>query len=450
MEKNVKNQSGGYLGFWAIVALGVGGMVGGGIFAVLGLAVQLAHGGTPIAFGLAGIVALLTTYSYSKLSVAYPSEGGTVEFINQAFKPGFFTGGMNVLLWLSYVVMLSLYSYAFGSYGSTFFPEAIQPVMKHVCISGVIVLFTLLNVVGSRAVGRAEKWIVGIKIIILLFFSAAGIWTIKVANFMPASWVSPIPLIAGGMIIFVAYEGFELIANTANQVQHRKKTIPRAYFTAVIFVLILYIVIAMITVGNISNLAEVAKYRDYILAEVAKPFLGQFGFVLITIAALLATASAVNATLYGASRVSYIIAKDSGLQNVLEKQVWHKQNIEGLFITTAITLLVSNFFNLSSISTMGSAGFLLIFGFVNISNVMLAKSTQSKKFISMIGAIVCFIALFALVWQTAKTNPKNIWVLVIMLGLSFIIEGIYKSITGKDFKRILDPNLKENQAQNLE
>jgi len=344
-----------------------------------------------------------------------------------------------VLLWLSYVVMLSLYSFAFGSYGSTFFPEVIQPIMKHVCICGVIVIFTLLNVVGSRAVGRAEKWIVGIKIIILLFFSAAGIWTIKVANFMPASWVSPIPLIAGGMIIFVAYEGFELIANTANQVQHRKKTIPRAYFTAVIFVLILYIVIAMITVGNISNLAEVAK-----------TFLGQFGFVLITIAALLATASAVNATLYGASRVSYIIAKDGEMPKVLEKQVWHKQNIEGLFITTAITLLVANFFNLSSISTMGSAGFLLIFAFVNISNVMLAKSTQSKKFISMIGAIVCFIALFALVWQTAKTNPKNIWVLVIMLGLSFIIEGIYKSITGKDFKRILDPNLKENQAKNLD
>ncbi len=98
---------------------------------------------------------------------------------------------------------------------------------------------------------------------------------------------------------------------------------------------------------------------------------------------------------------------------------------------------------------MGSAGFLLIFAFVNISNVILSKSTQSNKIIPIIGATVCFIALFALVWQTAKTNPSNIWVLVIMLGLSFIIEGIYKSITGKDFKKILDPNLKENQGKNL-
>jgi len=444
------NSNKNMLGFWAIVAIGVGGMVGGGIFAVLGLAVQLAHGGTPVAFGLAGLVALVTTYSYSKLSVAYPSEGGTVEFINQAFKPGFFTGGMNVLLWISYVVMLSLYSYAFGSYASTFFPEAIHVLMKHVCISGVIVIFMFLNVIGSKAVGRAETWIVGIKILILLFFTIMGFSTIKVANFMPDKWVSTIPLIAGGMIIFVAYEGFELIANTANQVKHRKKIIPRAYFTAVIFVIILYIVIGMITVGNITNLAEVVKYRDYILAEVAKPFLGQFGFVLITIAALLATASAVNATLYGSSRVSYIIAKDGELPKVLEKKVWGKQNLEGLFITAGVTLLVANFFDLSSISTMGSAGFLLIFAFVNISNVMLAKSTDSKKFISLIGAIVCIIALFALVWQTAKTAPSNIWVLVVMLGLSFLIEFVYKSITGKSFKTVLDPNLKDNQTKNLD
>jgi amino acid transporter len=105
----------GKLGFWAVVAIGVGGMVGGGIFAVLGLAVQLAHGGTPVAFAIAGAVALLTTYSYAKLSVAYPSRGGTVTFLDRAFGAGMFTGTLNALLWLSYVVMLSLYALAFGS-----------------------------------------------------------------------------------------------------------------------------------------------------------------------------------------------------------------------------------------------------------------------------------------------------------------------------------------------
>ena len=120
----------GKLGLWAVVAIGVGGMVGGGIFAVLGLAVQLAHGGTPLAFALAGVVALLTAYSYARLSVAYPSRGGTVTFLDRAFGSGMVTGSLNVLLWLSYVVMLSLYAFAFGSYGATFLPDGWQVLIK--------------------------------------------------------------------------------------------------------------------------------------------------------------------------------------------------------------------------------------------------------------------------------------------------------------------------------
>jgi len=98
------------IGFWEVIAIGVGGMVGGGIFAVLGLSVQMARGGAPVAFSIAGFVALITAYSYAKLSVTYPSQGGTVTFLDQAFGPGMFTGTMNTLLWISYIVMLSLYS----------------------------------------------------------------------------------------------------------------------------------------------------------------------------------------------------------------------------------------------------------------------------------------------------------------------------------------------------
>lgn len=116
----MSNADGGKIGLWAVDAIGVSGMVGGGIFAVLGLAVQMAHGGTPVAFALAGAVALLTTYSYAKLSVAYPSRGGTVTILDRAFGAGMFTDSLSVLLWLSYVVMLSLYALAFGSYARRF------------------------------------------------------------------------------------------------------------------------------------------------------------------------------------------------------------------------------------------------------------------------------------------------------------------------------------------
>jgi amino acid transporter len=155
------------IGYWEVVAIGIGGMVGGGIFAVLGLAVQLAHGGTPLAFAIAGLVALITAYAYTRLSVTFPSQGGTVTFLDRAFGSGLVTGSLNVLLWLSYVVMLSLYAFAFGSYGATFLPAAWQGVGKHILISLSILAITGLNMFSAKAIGEAENWIVGLKVAIL-------------------------------------------------------------------------------------------------------------------------------------------------------------------------------------------------------------------------------------------------------------------------------------------
>jgi len=426
----------GSLGFWSVVSIGIGGMVGGGIFAVLGLAVQLGHGGTPIAFAISGIIAIITSYSYAKLSVRYPSQGGTVEFLNQGFGAGIFTGGMNVLLWISYIVMLSLYAFAFGSYGASFFPSSEQFFWKHIFISLVILLFTGLNALGATFVGKAEEWIVGIKVSILLFFISVGIWSVNLNQVQPNTWTNMPELIAGGMIIFLAYEGFELIANASGDVKNPKKNIPRAFYTAVIFVIALYILISFVTVGNLQ-VSDIVAAKDYALAESAKPFLGNAGFILIAFAALLSTSSAINATLYGTARVSYIIAKDGELPKLLDKKVWNRP-IEGLILTTGVTLFIANLFDISSISVMGSAGFLLIFAAVNGANAKLNKETHSIRWISIIGLIACLIAFSVLIWQRAISSPGNIIILAIMILSSFIIEIIYKEITGRKIKPKFD------------
>ncbi len=420
----MSSASDGKLGLWAVVAIGVGGMVGGGIFAVLGLAVQLAHGGTPVAFALAGVVALLTTYSYAKLSVAYPSRGGTVTFLDRVFGAGMLTGSLNVLLWLSYVVMLSLYAFAFGSYGATFLPQPWQAMGAHVLISLAIVVIAGLNLLSAEWIGMAENWIVGLKITILLLFVGAGTASISTARIAPASWSPPVQLAAGGMIIFLAYEGFELIANTAQDVKDAARTLPRAYYTAVLFVIGLYVAVSLVTVGNLP-VNQIVAAKDYALAEAAKPFLGAAGFTLIAIAAMLSTASAINATLYGAARLSYSIASDRELPAVLERKVWGEP-VEGLLITTALTLLVANLFDLTSISTLGSAGFLLIFAAVNAANARHAPQTNSRGWISVVGSVACLVALGALIWQTASTDPARLWVLVALVALAVAIEGGYR------------------------
>ena len=417
------------LGYWSVVSIGIGGMVGGGIFAVLGLAVQMAEGGVPLAFFLSGLIAMITAYAYVRLSVTYPSQGGTVEFLNQAFGSGMVTGGLNVLLWLSYIIMLSLYAYAFGSYGKVFFPAATQAIWKHVLISAVVIFLTLLNVLGARAVGKSEVWIVGMKVTILFMFIAFGIVHVNFHHLAPSTWAKPISLFAGGMIIFLAYEGFELIANTAKDVREPQRTLPKAYYSSVGFVIVLYVLVSMVTAGNLS-ISQIVAAKDYALAEAAKPFLGATGYTLIAIAALLSTGSAINATLYGAARISYIIAKDGELPAILEHKIWHRP-VEGLLITSVLTLLASNFLDLSSISLMGSAGFLIIFAFVNAANVRLHRKTNSQIWISAIGAIASVTAFVALVWRISESMPSKLWLLGIMLTAAFSIEAIYRAITGR-------------------
>ena len=415
-------------------------MVGGGIFAVLGLAVQLAHGGTPVAFAIAGFVALLTSYSYAKLSVAYPSPGGTVEFLNQGLGTGLVTGSINVLLSISYIIMLSLYAHAFGSYGASFLPDSWQALGSHVLLSAAVVVLTVLNIFGSRAVGEAEEWIVGLKLGILLLFVAVGLFSAKAGAVLPDQWASPLHVIAGGMLIFLAYEGFELIANTARDVCDAERTLPRAYYSAVIFVILLYVLVSVAAVGNLS-VGELVRAKDYALAEAARPILGEGGFILIGIAALLSTASAINATLYGAARISYIIAKDGELPAFLERKVWRKP-IEGLLITASLTLVVANSFDIESISVMGSAGFLIVFAAVNIANVVQRKRTRSAWPLSAVGAVACVAALGVLLWISAAKNPATLWVLVGMVALSVGIEALYRGLTGRRIR----PHLPEQSV----
>lgn len=411
------------LGYWATTAIGVGGMVGGGIFAVLGLAVQLARGGTPVAFAVAGAIALVTSYSYAKLAVRYRSQGGTVIFLDEAFGVDMLTGVLNSLLWLSYIVMLALYAYAFGSYGATFFPEAIRPVARHGLISAAVLIPGLLNVLNASVIGRAETYVVAFKLAILLLFIAIGAQGIDTRPLEPSRWAPAGQLVAGGMIIFVAYEGFELIANAAEDVRD-PGVIPRALYSAVTFVLLLYVLIAAVAVGSLP-IAKIVAAKDYALAAAASPFLGRTGFVLISIAALLSTLSAINATLYGTARLSYTIAREGELPAFLEHKVWNKP-LEGLFITVAVALILANLADLSNISTMGSAGFLLIFGAVNASNFALRAETGSRGWLSGLGVVGCAAALAALVWNAFRTAPASLGVLGAMLGLAVAVELFYR------------------------
>jgi len=355
-----------------------------------------------------------------------------VVFLDHAFGPGLLTGSLNVLLWISYIVMLSLYAYAFGSYGATFFSPALAGVAKHALITAATVVITILNLASADLIARAEDWIVGLKLVILLFFVGVGMRGVEEARLATSAWSPPLALVAGGMIIFVAYEGFELIANAASDVRDPRHTLPRAFFLSVGLVIALYVAVAAVTVGNLP-VAKIVDAQDYALAEAARPFLGSAGFDLIAVAALLSTASAINATLYGAARLSYNIARDGELPALLEKKIWNRP-AEGLLLTAAVTLLAANLFDLSSLSTMGSAGFLIVFAAVNAANAKMAARTGSRAWLSWLGCTAALTALAALIWYATTHSPGDLLVLAAMLGLALILEASYRWLTHRSLR----------------
>jgi hypothetical protein len=417
------------MGLWGAVAIGVGGMVGGGIFAVLGLSVELAGGGTPVAFAVAGLVALVTASSYARLSVRYAGPGGTVVFLDRIFGNSMHVGALNVLLWFSYVVMLALYAHAFGSYGAVFFPKGGGPILLHGLISLALVVPAALNLASAKVVGKAETYVVVVKIAILLFFLAVGVTGVQPARLATDTWVPMLPLVAGGMIIFVAYEGFELIANTGADIRNPERNLPLAFYVSVGFVVLLYVAIAVVVVGNLP-LGDIANARDYALAEAAKPFLGRTGFTLIAVAALLSTFSAINATLYGASRLCYTIAKEGELPAQLERQMWGAP-AEGLVVTTALALILANAADLSSISTLGSAGFLSVFAVVNAANFKDEEGWGAGRVLSGLGVLACAAAFGTMVWQSVSDNPSTAWVLAALFGGAGVLEVVYRTIGTK-------------------
>ena len=421
------------IGLKEAISIGIGGMVGGGIFAVLGLAVSLAKGGTPIAFLFAGMLALITSYSYVKLSKKYPDRGGTVKFINQGFGKTVFSGAINNLLWISYIIMLSLYASAFGSYAPNLLELTHDKVIdSHIYASAIIVLATAINYYSIAVVGKIESYAVVIKLIILISFIFIGAYGLignpNITQLAVSQWEAPIQLFAGGMVIFVAYEGFELIANAAPDIINPEKNIPRAYYYSVIFVIILYIIIAVVTVGSLP-FANIATAQDYVLAEAAKPMLGKMGFSIITVAALISTFSAINASLYGGSKVNYEIAQDDELPHHFLSKVWNQP--VGLMITAVATLILVNVLQLESISTAGSVGFLLIFGVVNLVGYRLSKETGSNKIIPLVGFVLCMIATVILINQQYTSNITGVLISIAIIVLCFLMEWIYKKTESK-------------------
>lgn len=421
------------IGLWSAIAIGIGGMIGAGIFAVLGIATNIVGNIVYLSFIFGGMIALLSTYSYAKLSSKYPSSGGPVEFLIRGFGNGVLSGGFNFLLYFGYVFVLAVYAEAFGSYAATFFPSNLFKIGVDIFAILIIVVFTLINFLGPKAVGKSETLIVGIKVAILLIFALVGFFFIKPTLLSISKLPNLGNIFIGAALLFLGYEGFGLITNAAEDIDDPGRNIPRALYISVILVMLIYLVVSIAVVGNLS-IANIAKTSDYALAAAATPFAGSIGFTIMALAALFSTSSAINATLYGGANVSYLMAKKGELPEFFNRKLW-LDGKEGLLLTSVLVVLLIFFLNLSSIAMMGSAAFLIIYAGVNFAHLKLYKKTGANKYIIYLAILGCLFSFFVLAYYEFFNSPLTLIVLCVTVFFSFFFEWTYRKFYSRILKK---------------
>ncbi|WP_048178776.1 APC family permease [Methanosarcina sp. MTP4] len=421
------------MGLWASASIGVGAMVGAGIFSIFGMAAAISGNAVYVSFVIAGLVALLSTYSYAKLGAKYPSAGGPVEFLVRGFGDGVLSGGLNVLLWVGYIFGLALYAKGFSSYAVTFLPAGSGQGWDAVFATGIVLLFTGVNFIGAKAVGKSELFIVSIKVGILILFGLAGLFYITPGNLALSNFPAPSNILYGAGMVFLAYQGFGLITNAAEDMVNPEKTLPRALYLSVVLVIFIYVLVSLAVVGNLS-IPEIEQSKDYALAAAAKPFLGAAGFKIMALAALFSTASAINASLYGGANTCYIIAKEGELPEFFERKVW-KRSTEGLFITSGLVIFCANFLNLERIGMLASASLLLIYVAVNIAHLRLYGETHAKPLLIW-ASLLSSAGFFAvLVYYELGHSPGTLVLLAGVIAGCFLVEWTYRKLSKRTLKQ---------------
>ncbi|MGI9029160.1 MAG: APC family permease [Ilumatobacteraceae bacterium] len=426
------------MGLLAAVSIGVGGMIGAGIFSILGVVATVSGTALPVSFIIGGAVAVLAAYSYAKLGVRYPSAGGSVQFLVQGFGDGVLTGGLNIFQYLAYVISIALYAAGFAGYALTFLPGDPGTFVSRLLAAGIIVVFVGINFLGSAVVGKAESVIVAVKVLILVGFIVASMFSVDPDRLAPSGWSGGADILFAAGILFIGYEGFGLITNAAGDMANPQRELPRAIYLAVAIVIAIYVLVSIGVIGNLP-IPRLEAAQDYALAESAEPFLGQFGFKLIAVAALLSTSSAVNATLFGASNVSYQIARDGQLPATFTRKIWNR-HVEGLFITGGLAIAFVLAFNLGPIAMMASASFLIFHAMVNAAHLWVRHETGAKAAPVVASMLACIVMFVLLMIYVVANAPAAAWVaLLAVLALSFVIEVVYRKRTGRRFQRLPEP-----------
>lgn len=394
------------MGFSATWAMAVGGMVGGGIFSVLGVVIEMAGAWAWLSFVLAGIIALATGHSYVALARKFEEGGGAFTYLREIDHQGM-AGSLSWVLIIGYVLTISVYAFTFGHYLAAVIGSAAW--ISRVAAVAIVVVLIGVNLLGVGEASWIEIITVWGKLIVLLGLAAIGLWhfhpeAIHYANADPGGLGGAL---LGAASIFMAYEGFQLLSYDYEDVRCPDETLRRATISAIVVVIGVYVVVALGAVSLVGA-AKMLEHKEIALASAGQRALGTTGKVLVSIAAAFSTASAINATLFSTARLTARVADDGELPQWFRKRNSRHIPARAVVCLGLVGATLAVLGGLGQLVEAASLAFLFTFASVN---VIAARQTDGWLWASWGGAALAIVAAVALIVRLALNEPISLGIL---------------------------------------
>ncbi|WP_407282708.1 amino acid permease [Methanolobus sp. WCC1] len=439
-----------------ITMIGIAGMIGAGIFALTGIATGIAGPAVLLAFLLNGIVATFTGLAYAELGSAIPEAGGSYLWVKEGIGNhfGFLAGWVD---WAAHTIACSLYAVTFGAFFSEFvihflnYEGISQATLMTVSAFGIVTLMAYLNYLGAKESGRIGGLVTLFKVAILVVFAGFGIYrTFLTPDWSVAFLSNPsfLPNGVGGLLVamgltFIAFEGYEIIAQSGEEVKNPEKNIPRAVLLSLWVAVIVYIMVAFALIGAIKvdgpSWIYLGELGEFSMIRVADQIMA-FGSILIIAGGFVSTISAMNATVYSSSRVAFALGRMGYLPEALSRINEKRRTPHYAILFSYFIIATMTFAPIETVASAANIMFLILFILVNSVLIILRFRRPDLKrafkmpfapYLPVIAIIVQLVIGYYLITSIKDTTfIAGITIFWVLAGSFF-----YFSYSEKEIKR---------------
>jgi len=417
------------------VSMALGGMIGGGIYAVLGVVAKVAMYATWVGFVAAGVVAICAGYSYVKLNEIGDTHGGSVSFVQEFVGNSTLAGMVGWSLLFGYVGSMAMYAFAFAEFtiGFNMIPaEAMGVSLRPIISISAVALFVLLNVAGARVTGSAENVLVAAKVGILVAFGIWGLLYLVPVTSQSVSLgfgrLSGITPLVAAAISFVAFQGWQLLFYDQESIEDPLETIPRAVYISIPAAVAIYIMVAVVT----TNLAPEAiqQHPHVALGDAASEMLGYFGiaslgFVIVSLSALFSTGSAINATLFSSAHFAKGLISSDLLPDHFGDADGDGVPEKTILILGVVTAVFTAVGSLSAITSFASLAFIVVFGAMSVIAFRHRDHESVNPVPPAIGAVGAFAFAPIMFWNLYHRDPGTFWMVLVVAAVVIGVEVLY-------------------------